>query len=180
VQEKTCTLGCRSGHVFVDGRWVRCKCLNDEIYGARLGLFKTQQYKRDSPVVSCLDRNVVFEGTISGLRPHVAGALVKLIDEGRSFHVLDAYSLVDIFLDKDQDIPALGHLVDSELLVLLMGFGDVKNQRLPELISQLLVRRELLSKPVWVILAITLDQLAMRYSEAVRNQISLYRRVVVK
>ena len=98
----------------------------------------------------------------------------------QKFAIVDAYSLVEIFLDKDESYSTLLDLVGLDLVIILRGFGDVKNQRLPELIMQLFARRELIQKPVWAVLGVTQEQLSAKYSDEVRVLIGKWKRVIIK
>ena len=69
---------------------------------------------------------------------------------------------------------------DYDLYVMLLGFGEVKNQRLPDLIMQVLSRRGLLQKPTWVILGLPLGQVPMKFSQEVYDAIAAYQKVKIK
>ena len=175
-----CEYGCRGGHIFDGKVWRRCKCVEERIYKHKLGVFATKTPKKLTKLSEFLGSFLVIEGSMGSIRPHVAGVLISMIDSGKTFAIVDAYSLVEIFLDKDESYSTLLDLVGLDLVIILMGFGDVKNQRLPELIMQLFARRELIQKPVWAVLGVTQEQLSAKYSDEVRVLIGKWKRVIIK
>ena len=53
----------------------------------------------------------------------------------------DAYRLIEIFVEKDDELDTNAMAVDADLRVLLLGFGEPRNRYLPELAVQVLSRR---------------------------------------
>lgn len=174
----SCELGCRHGHILVSGKWRRCLCMEKRI-ASTLGVFASEVIRRKTPLLSLRETNLLIEGSFVNLRPHISGVLVRMALEGSSFSIFDAYRLVDIYIEKDNEFENLGQLLEKNLVLLLLGFGDVKNQRLPELVHQFLVRRMLLSRPVWIILGIERANIIGRYSVEVDKEISNYKRVKI-
>lgn len=175
-----CPNQCRSGHLFVNGKWVRCDCLKKRIYKRDLGVFATDTPNRETALIKNIDRSLLIEGPLSQIRNHVAGAFLHMKEVGLNFTSTDAYRLVDIFLDKDADFSNSSVISEFDLYVMLLGFGEVKNQRLPDLIMQVLARRELLQKPTWVILGIPFGQVASRFTSEVHDAMKNYGKVVIK
>lgn len=166
----------KTGHYQVKGVWHRCQCLEREINKQKLGFFDTPNPRKDSPLLKLRTENVLLEGPLASVRPHMAGVILALSAEGKSVKAIDAYRLVEIFIDKDEEFRSYQDIADYELLVIMLGFGDVKNQRLPDLIMQVLNRRELIQKPTWVILGLPLLQVGTRYSLEIQESLSRFRR----
>lgn len=166
-----------SGHYQENGVWKRCPCLTKEIYKRQLGLMYDTQVRIPSPLAPMLEKDLRIEGTLREIRPYIAGALLELISKNKTFQVIDAYRLIEIFLEKDEEIATQTALVEKDLLVILLGFGDPPNKYLPELLNQVFARRELSSRPTWVIMGIELGSVATKYSEAVRSKISGFQKV---
>lgn len=177
---QACDRGCRGGHLLREGKWVRCECLEEAIYKRDLGIFATKAPKMDTKLLSLLDSSIVIEGPLNSIRPHIAGVILDLKRRGKSFASTDAYRLVDIFLDKDQDFSNSAMISDYDLYVMMLGFAEVKNQRLPDLICQVLARRQLLQKPTWVILGMPFGQVAQRFTSDVHDRMKDSQKVVIR
>lgn len=175
-----CPNGCNHGHLLVGGKWSRCDCLTKQIYKRDLGVFATDTPLKDSALVGLVGESLMIEGPLKNIRNHVAGAILNMKESGKTFTSTDAYRLVDIFLDKDTDFSNSSAISEFDLYVMLLGFGEVKNQRLPDLIMQVLARRDLLQKPTWVILGIPYGQVATRFTSEVHLAMRDYKKVVIK
>lgn len=176
----SCDRGCSHGHLFVAGKWYRCQCLENELNRKELGIFATNSPKTTTRLVELIDTSLLIEGPLFGVREHIAGALLHLKAGGKTFTSMDAYRLVEIFLDKDLDYKSTSDLADYDLYVMLLGFGDIKNQRLPDIIMQALERRRLMQKPSWVVLGIPLGQVLTRYSQEVYDVLASFKKVTVR
>lgn len=178
---KKCQLGCRGGHLRTPkGEWIRCSCLLEDIYKRDLGVFATKEPELTTGLRSFTDTSLLIEGPMSRIRGHIAGVILDLKAKGGTFTSMDAYRLVDIFLDKDEEFQGSGAISGYDLFVMLLGFGEVKNQRLPDLIMQVLARRDLLQKPTWVILGLPLGQVSMRFSSEVHDSINRFKKVQIR
>jgi hypothetical protein len=175
-----CPHKCSNGHVLRDGKWYRCECLERTLYKKDLGLFSTETPLLDTQLKGYVGNNLVIEGSQSNIREHVAGAILWMRGNDKTFAATDAYTLVDIFLDKDTEFENSAALVEYDLYTMLLGFGEVKNQRLPDLIEQVLVRRKLHQKPTWVVLGIPLGQVPTRFASEIAEILKLYQRVQIK
>lgn len=134
----------------------------------------------DTALLKMEHTSALIEGSMSVVRGHIAGVILKLKGEGKTFTAMDAYRLVEIFLDKDEEFKSTSDIAGYDLYVMLLGFGDIKNQRLPDIIQQAIQRRELLQRPTWVVLGMPMGQVAMRYSQEVYNVINSFKRVVLR
>lgn len=164
-----------SGHYFVEGRPVRCPCLVREINQRALGVMFDKDPKLNSSLLKQRGSDLLITLSLVKARPHIAGALLKQLEEGKTFQVLDAYRLIEIFLEKDEELTSQAPVVDADLLVLLIGFGDPRNRYLPELMSQVLARRQLQRKPTWVLSQLDNAGIGQKYSEEFRRQVSSFK-----
>lgn len=156
--------------------WERCPCLVLEINQQKLGALFTTSPIVNSPLLKLTDTNLVIDAPLATVREHVAGVL--LADSKRSFITMDAYRLIEIFLDQDEEFKTANPTTETDLFILLMGFGDPRNKYLPELIIQVLSRRELTSKPTWVVLGIGLEQVGVKYQSAqLEDKLRTYKKV---
>lgn len=153
-----------TGHYQENGAWKRCPCLELELHQQKLGQMFCQTPRRDTPLRQKLGLNLRLEGPISSLRPHVAGALLHLAERHETFVIMDAYRLIEIFLEKDEEYTTSRPAIEADLLVILLGFGDPRNKYLPELLVQALNRRELDQKPTWVVMGCDVNHVSHRYS----------------
>jgi hypothetical protein len=163
-----------TGHLFEDGRWQRCPCLELELAQSKLRELYTAKPNRNSPLRKKLASNLLIQGPLETVRKHTAGALMTL--KGR-YIVLDAYRLIEIFLEKDDELETNRPVVEADLLVLLLGYGDPRNKYLPELLLQVLSRRSLLDRPTWVVCGIPVEQIAHRYTVALSTVLMKFEKV---
>lgn len=164
------------------GNWHRCECLSLEIAGRRLGTFFCEKPLEKTPLTGLLAQgvNLLIEGPLSVIRLHVARVLLAMGDAGQTFTAMDAYRLIEIFLEKDAEFDTTYQSITGDLLIILLGFGDPKNRYLPELLVQAVQRRELLRKPTWVVLGIDKSQISTKYSVSLEQMLGQFKKVVVK
>lgn len=168
----------KTGHYLKEGvGWIRCECLQEDLRKRELGIFYCDEPMKNTPMIGVMEKNCVIEGSLTTLRKHVSGVMLKAQEQKKSVRVMDAYRLMDIFLEKDQEYKSTSESTDVDLLILLLGFGDPRNRYLPELIVQVLQRRALLALPNWVILGIEQSQVAGKYSSDLASILSTFRKV---
>jgi len=153
-----------TGHYQENGKWVRCPCLILDIHRLKLGKMFCKNPKKDSPLRGKTSTNLRLEGPLDTLRPHIAGALLSMIERNESFVVMDAYRLIEIFLEKDEEFASSRPAIETDLLIILLGFGDPRNRYLPELLIQALSRRALDDKPTWVLMGVDLAMVSTKYN----------------
>lgn len=154
----------KTGHFQENGKWRRCPCLELEINQRALGEMYDEAPNRKTPLRGKLDNDLLISGPLNTCRKHVAGALISEEAKGTKFVVMDAYRLIEIFLEKDVEFETSRPALDTGLLVLLLGFGDPRNRYLPELLVQMLSRRNLIRRPTWVLLGVDQSQIGPKYS----------------
>lgn len=157
---------CTNGHIQTEKGWKRCECLETDIRRRLLGQMYADRPVMDTSLINFLDKDLVLEGPLASLREHIAGALIYANQRKQSWHTIDAYRLIEIFLQKDDTYETSQPLVEADLLVMLLGFADPRNAYLPELILQVLSRRELNRKPTWIVLGLPKERIEGKYSSA--------------
>lgn len=169
----------QTGHTIEGGVVKRCQCLELEINQRRLGPMFTPNPKVKTNLATVQDQDLAISGTLEGIRQHASRVLIARADAGQEWVTIDAYRLIDIFLGQDSDFASQTAVTETDLLILLLGFGDPRNKYLPELILQVLSRRELNRKPTWCVLGVTIDQLHTKYSTPVFERINRMKKVNV-
>jgi len=162
----------RTGHKQTEeGEWTRCNCLQQEIHKRQLGSMYCENPKKSSNLQNARPFDLVLEGPLDSLRPHISSVLLGMSERNDSFLIIDAYRLIEIFLSLDPTLETSHSAVDVDLLIVLLGFADPPNRYLPELLMQTYTRRNMLQKPTWTVLGLEKGQLARKYSEDVFNYI---------
>lgn len=171
-----------TGHYFDDERQahVRCQCLQLELNKQRLGMFYTQSPMSATKLTQYQHTNLLLKGPLESIRKHVARVLLTLADRNRTFTAFDSYRLMDIFLEKDEDYQNYSHFTDTDLAIILLGFGEIKNQRLPDCINQVITRRELLQKPTWVVLGIAESAVATKFNLELFEKLRTFKSIEVR
>lgn len=170
-----------SGHFLLNGAYVRCKCLVMDMNRRKLGAMYSSNIDEQTVLKSFLDKDLRIEGPLASIREHVSACLLTMIVKNERFMVLDAYRFLEIYLQQDTEIQHQAEAVDPELLVILLGFADPRNKYLPELLLQVMNRRELIEKPTWVVMGIDLTSVATRYqSTQLQEKIATFKKVVVQ
>jgi hypothetical protein len=177
---ETCTNPCRAtGHTIENGLPVRCDCLKLEINLRKLGPMFSPSPKTKTGLSEAQHEDAVLEGPLSSVRQHVSRVLLDRAEKNEQWITMDAYRLIEIFLGQDEEFETQAAVTDTDLLIMLLGFGDPRNKYLPELLLQTLNRRELIMRPTWIILGLPLDQLGIKYSTQVYDRVSRMRKVRV-
>lgn len=166
-----------SGHYW-DGVWKRCPCLEAEIRQRVLGPMYAPEILDKTPLSAQATSNLLMEGPLIVVRKHVARVLLNMRSEGRTWITMDAYRLIEIFLGEDAEHDNQAAATNPDLLILLLGFADPRNKYLPELILQVMARRELSSLPTWVILGVPKGVLSTRYGSELDTKLTTFRPVV--
>jgi len=168
----------KSGHYQdVAGVWKRCPCLEKRVHKNRLGIFYSDKMRDKTPLSGFRKSNLLIEGPLATIKEHLSRVLTEATTENSSWRGLDAYRLIEIFLEKDKELQATSDAIDCDLFILMLGFGDPRNKYLPELILQALKRREMQELPTWVILGIDLKTVMMKYSNDVYEAIKGFKAV---
>jgi len=167
-----------TGHLKMeDGSWTRCTCLQLELNQKKLGAMYTENPKIKTDLEKMKRDNTIIEGPLATIRKHVARVLLDMSERGESFLTMDAYRLIEIFLEKDEEFETTSGATDADLLVLLLGFGDPRNRYLPELILQTISRRELIREPTWIILGLPMGILSTKYGEQLAEKLKTFKTV---
>jgi hypothetical protein len=170
----------RSGHYLTGTAWVRCPCLEKEKLKRDLGVMFVDHPYKDTNLTKGLGKDMVLQGPLQGLKPHIAGALLALAQRGKTWLVMDAYRLIEIFLAQDDEMKTTAEAIEQDLLVVLLGFGDPRNRYLPELLVQVLARRDLQGKPTWVVLGLDLGAVPARYNAELHSLLNQMEKVVMQ
>lgn len=161
------------------GTWKRCDCLVQEIRQQLLGVMYTENPMVRTSLEEYRDQNLVLSGPLESIRKHVARVLLTMAERQERWVTMDAYRLIEIFLDQDKEFDSTAVAVDCDLFLLLLGFGDPRNRYLPELILQALNRRALTRKPTWVALGLPQEQVGTKYSSELQGMLDGWQKVQV-
>lgn len=174
------------GHILENGAWVRCKCITEQACVQQLGIFYTPQRPKKTPLEQLVNENAILEGSLDSLRPHVGRAMLSLQEDGKRVTAFDCYRLAERYIDSlNSESGGESHIVQTEgwdLVIMLIGFGEPRNKMLPELIMQLLGRRDVLRLPTWVILGpcVEIASVGMKYSSEVASRLADFKKVKMK
>jgi len=170
----------RTGHYLEKGVYKRCDCLIEETTRKQLGVMFIKNIAEVTNLEEKKYINLVLEGGLASLRPHVGRVLLNMIDERETFHIMDVYRLVEIYLEKDDEFATVSAAINTDLLIILLGYGDPPNRYLPELLNQAINRRELLQRPTWIVLGLDLGQVASRYNTELYEKIKKFEKAVIR
>lgn len=169
-----------SGHYLLEGKMVRCECMEAEIRRRVLGPMFTDRVQEKTQLKSLRGRDIVVEGPLAGIRTHVARVLLNMRAESKTWLTIDAYRLIEIFLGEDREHISQYEAIDPDLLILIVGFADPRNKYLPELMLQVLARREMLLRPTWVVLNLPVEAVAAKYNSALGDYLVRMKKVIIK
>lgn len=155
----------------------RCECLQKEIDRRDLGDMYSDDVVKDTPLLNLEDENLSLIGTKQNVKNHVGGAILSWKLREESISRIDSYQLIDIFLGQDLEFENQWEAVDADRMVLRLGFGDPPNRMLPELLNQVLSRRDYKDKPTWVILGIPKAQVARKYNSEFAHKLNRFKEV---
>lgn len=170
----------KTGHLLVDGKYTRCPCLLEDLREQTLGAMYAPDLVPRTDLEGRRAADTVIEGPLAGIRRHVGRVLLDMRERGEDWITLDAYRLIEIFLGEDQIHESQFAAINPDLLVLLLGFADPPNRYLPELILQVLARRELIRKPTWVVLGIPQNHIGTKYNSVLQEKIDTFKKVRIK
>lgn len=168
------------GHIRTATGWERCACLVKEMNKRALGTLYSDNPMASTPIGAYAEDDLLLEGVFTVVKQHVSRVVLDEQAKGRTVLATDAYRLIDIFLEKDVEHSTQRPLLEADLLVLMLGFGDPRNAYLPELLVQCLQRRKLSMKPTWVILGCDPSALTRLYSAEVERLVKQFKRITAQ
>ncbi len=145
-----------------------------------MGNMYTDEDVEDSPLVGLTHKSIVLTGPIKKMKAYCKPAIMDDIDKGKRVVSIDAYRLIDIQFEQDNQFEFLWQVQDADFLVMQLGFGDPKNKFLPDLLVNTFDRRDMNGLPTWVLLGINIEQVRTRYNEHVHERLSDYHPVEIK
>lgn len=171
----------RTGHYLnEEGQPVRCSCLTQEIRQRALGILYCPEPIDKTKISELVDKDLVIDGPLAKVRRHLSRVTIDMELQKKTVLAIDAYRLIEIYLNKDEEFESNRDLTHEDLLVLLLGFGDIKNQRLPDCIMYVLSRRELAFRPTWVILGLPIGQVPFKYNTELAEKLTQMTRVEIR
>lgn len=164
-----------------EGLPVRCGCLSRSIRKRKHGDLYTEEIVSSTPLSKVGSKNLMISGYIEDVRKHL-GRLLTSYDEdpSKSYHILHLSRLVEIYLQQDEEFSYFNRLLASDLLVLFMGFYEKRNSYLPELINEVVARRSLSRKPVWVVLGQDKSFIQRKYGDEVAKNLLKFKEVIIQ
>jgi len=153
-----------TGHRLHEGRVVRCPCREEDERERVLGPMYASGLHNSTQLTTKIESDIVIEGPLASIRRHVGRVLLDAKDANKTWLTMDAYRLIEIFLGEDKEYQNQHAAIDTDMLILLLGFADPPNKYLPELLLQALSRRELIHRPTWVVLGIDISQVSRKYN----------------
>ena len=145
-----------------------------------LGVFHCKDPIIDKKFVSLRTKNILIEGHFSTIRRHMSGVLLEMQRRRETHRAFDAYQLVDVFFGKDDEMTNFAPLVDPDLSIILLGFTEIVNRILPDMILQVMTRRDLRHRSTWVILGIPKGQVETRFGLAMARRLDDFIPVEIK
>jgi len=110
----------------------------------------------------------------------MSGVLLEMQQKRETHRTFDAYQLVDVFFGKDDEMNNFSPLVDPDLSIILLGFTEIVNRILPDMLLQVMTRRDLRHKSTWIILGIPRGQVETRFGLAMARRLDDFAKVEVK
>jgi hypothetical protein len=108
-------------------------------------------------------QDITSNGDYHQFRRMVWRSLLSYEDRDLRYAYFDAYRLVEIYLDKDQEFSRVRDLEGFDLIVTAVGVSDLPNRMLAPLLCQLLTQRKMMGLPTWVYVAKTGGALRQAY-----------------
>lgn len=102
------------------------------------------------------------------MRPTFLYALLSL-ESFKSFRMMNAYELVDIFLGNNEEISSTLNIYE-ETLGLYLGFHEFVNRRQSEFIQQLMYDRVIKRRITWIYYKGTKDQLSLSRIDSTKTE----------
>lgn len=159
-----------SRHIKTERGWERCPCLQvvlDRIYikpQLRGGRERWPDGLEGEPIYPL--QNLMLGGSWQMFQPfkdRVWRSLVAYRPRGLTYDYIDAFRLVDIAFEKDEEYKTLRGLSTPGLLIVILGMADIANKMLPSLMQQLYMLRFDAVRPTWTFAPFDQDRIAQMY-----------------
>lgn len=143
-----------SKHVRRGRSWVRCECassITNSLYikpniRCGEGVYPPELNKiKPLPL-----KDITISGDYHTFRQMVWRSLSLYEADDLLYDYMDAYRLVEIFLNQDNTYSRVRDLGDLGLVVVVLGVSDLPNRMLAPLLCQLLTQRKMEGHPTWV------------------------------
>ena len=158
-----------TGHYVDENKVIqRCPCKLLELTQSDLGAFFCDDPIEDTSLIEKIGNNLILEGGRDAVTRHVAGALLHLGREKKTWAEVNSQRLAEIFLDKDEEggLKTTASWGPKDLVLMWLGWGELPNKRLPECILGLMARRWYLRKPLWVYMSFDVADIPTQYRNA--------------
>lgn len=156
-----CVLCYGSKHIrTASGGWTRCKCISQVIQDMFIKpQIKCGEVELPTKFLEVKQelKDYLFVGEFNEFRYIVWASLLKYPE--LTYEYMDAYRLVEIYLDQDSQYKRVRDLEDLDLVVIVLGVSDLPNKMLAPLLIQLLKQRKMLGKPTWTFSSYSKDRL---------------------
>jgi len=169
-----------TGHYLTPQGMVRCPCMEAEMRKRILGPLFAEDIHPETKLEERRNSDLIIEGPLASIRRHVGRVALNMRAQGKTWLTLDAYRFLEIFLGEDREHTSQHDAIDPDLLILMLGFADPRNKYLPELLMQVLARREMLHRPTWIILNLPVEAVAAKYNSALGDRLCSIKKAVIK
>lgn len=175
---KVCSLCSGKKHVRIPGtfKWTRCSCA---LYEIARGFIKPKirQGRLEPSIDVGLWSFDYRQSAVAHTLPFelftqiVWKSLLRVPNSELRYDFIEAYRLVEIYLQQDTTYDRVRDLEDLELLIICLGVSEPPNKMLGPLISQILTQRLNADLPTWVYCSGTLASIPERYGSEVKDVI---------
>jgi len=138
-----------------NGKRVPCSCfvgMRAQVYLRPLGDIEKPSAGMITKVKTVVPHSNIFINFKGGKQSEQNGVLAHLLlRSGRSFEVLNAYELIEIFLGHMAERYQSVLEIRAPLLIILFGYAEMENRRQEDLILQVLDNRIRLGLHTWFV-----------------------------
>lgn len=154
-------------HVRTPKGWRRCECIQrsiDQFYispkirGTATEL--PERFKSFSPFPL---EDFAVHGDYAQFCGQVWHSLLSYVSFDLHYQFIDAYRLVEIYLDQDVEFKKVRDLEPYDLVIVVIGISDLPNRMLPPLMCMLLQQRRMLGRPTWIYSSLKPSQFLDKY-----------------
>jgi len=156
----------RCGKVFK-----RCTCIEGELKRRKVAKYTTSVAPITTDLVNRRRESLVLVGSVQKHTPHIAGVYQ---DSPTDFTIrtLHAYDMVSAFFGEAQSGErGLDTFVVSDLLIVLLGFSELTNKMLGDMLHHVYVSRKLKDRATWFVVPNKNFSVLKTYGEQLEKEV---------
>ena len=178
---KDCDQCGNTRHIRRGKKFVRCICIIEELRRKKVAQYNTSVTPKGTTLVNFIRESLVVVGSVETLAPYIAG-VSRDSPQDFTIRTVHAYDLVSSFFGESVTDAKGGLEVFGvpDLLIILLGFTNLTNKLLGDMLQQVYASRVLRGKSTWFVAPSLETNLESLYGAGIEEELASLRKLSLK